>query len=74
MPVDIFICPDCELPVAEEGSLCEACAAWRAQKLAAMDSEYEDRLARQARRRMKPSERFAEGLSDLVKAAERSRR
>jgi hypothetical protein len=71
---DLFLCPDCELPVAEEGSLCEACDVWRAQKMAAMDSEYEDRLARQARQRMKPSERFAEDLSDMVKAVERSRR
>ena len=71
---DLFICPDCELPVAEEGSLCEACDAWRAQKLAEMDADYQDRLARQTRRRMKPSERFAEACADMVKAAEQSRR
>ena len=70
---DLFICPDCELPVVEEGSLCEACDAWRAQKMEAMDSDYQDRLARQARRSMRPSERFAEGLADMAKAVERSR-
>ncbi len=74
MPADFFLCPGCELPVAEEGSLCESCAAWRAQKLAAMNSEYQDSLARQVRRRMSPGARFAEDLSDMAKAVERSRR
>jgi hypothetical protein len=72
---DIFICPDCEQSrAAQPDSLCATCQQWRDQRLDEMDSEYQDRLARQARRRMKPNERFAEGLSDLAKAVERSKR
>lgn len=71
---DLHLCPDCELPVTEKGSLCESCDAWRAQKLAAMDEEYQEQQARSARRRMTPSQRFGEDLADMVKAVERSKR
>lgn len=72
---DVFICPYCEQATATQpDSLCATCQQWRDQRLDEMDSEYQDRLARQARRRMKSSERFAEDLSDMVKAVDQSRR
>jgi hypothetical protein len=72
---DFFICPDCEQATATQpDSLCATCQQWRDQRLDEMDSEYQDRLARQVRRRMKPSERFGEACADMVKAVDQSRR
>ena len=71
---DVFICPDCEQPLAmAPDSLCSVCAQWRKEKLGEMDSEWLAAQARQERRRMSPEQRFAEDLADMVKALERSR-
>jgi hypothetical protein len=71
----LFTCPDCELPRAPRpDSLCPVCAEWRADKFALMEEEHQEKLLRRECRRMPPGQRFAEDLSDMVKAIERSRR
>lgn len=72
---DHFLCPDCEQPSATAlGSLCRHCAEWRERKFRQMDDEYQEMQERQARRRMTPSQRFAEGLADMVKVGGRGGR
>jgi hypothetical protein len=71
----LFVCPDCELPRAPYlGSLCPVCQQWRDDKFALMEEEHQEKLLRRERRRMPPGQRFAEDLSDMVKAIERSQR
>jgi len=72
---DLRQCPDCELfSELEPDSLCPACAEFRRYKFADMDEEWKERMARRERMRMTPNQRFAEGLADMAKAVERSRR
>lgn len=71
---DLFICPDCELPLATAlDSLCVDCQKWRSNKFAEMDDEYKLQQERRMRRRMTPGQRFGEALADMVKATERSK-
>jgi hypothetical protein len=71
----VFVCPDCEqVYVDKPDSMCAACTQWRVDKLTQMDHEYEAWRHRQESRRMTPNQRFVEGLADMVKAMERSRR
>ena len=59
-------------------SLCDACRRWREEKLDQVAEDHKEqieaRLGRFYRNRMSPDQRFAEGLADMVKAVERSRR
>jgi len=71
----VYICPDCNQPCATvPDSLCANCAEWRKSKFAEMDVNWQQAMARRERRRMPSGQRFAEGLADMVKAVERSRR
>jgi hypothetical protein len=75
MTQDLFLCPDCEqVYVTKPDSMCAACTQWRVDRLTRTDHEYKSWRDREGNRRMKPADRFAEGLADLVKVVERSQR
>jgi hypothetical protein len=70
---NLFPCPDCELPISPQPStLCPACQQWRDRVLAEMDQHYVEWKERQNSRNMPTSQRFAEGIADMVKAMERA--
>jgi uncharacterized Zn finger protein (UPF0148 family) len=74
---NLFPCPDCELPISPQpATLCPSCQQWRDRVLAEMDQHYVEWKERQeydrASRRMPTSQRFAEGMADMVKAMERA--
>ncbi len=75
MHIGLFLCPDCEqLTATEPNSLCASCQQWREKKLGQMDTDWLVAQERRERRRMTPSQRFAEDLADMVKGVECSKR
>ena len=71
---ELFLCPDCELPVATPDSLCEACTKRRDERFAQMTADHREYEERRARMRMTPNERFSEAPAYMAKVAERSKR
>lgn len=74
MSEDLFLCPDCEQPLATSpDSNCPACQQWRDERFAQMTSDHRGYEARRARMRMSPGARFGEELADMVKVMERGK-
>jgi hypothetical protein len=74
---DTHLCQDCGQPCAEPLDICPSCSSWRERKLAQLEDDRLDKLAR--RKRFRPlgsmsGADFGETLADMAKAVERSRR
>jgi hypothetical protein len=72
---DLQLCPDCEQP--STSIPCPSCAEFRKQKLAQLDDDWQEKLAR--RKRFRPlgamsGADFGEALADMVKTVEWSKR